>query len=105
MDRLKAENACLQNEKPEQATIADVMIEVEQYKLENDRLASELCDLKCELSRGKLDSELQLQELSAFVEVQRQATEDLQTELAETVERCKELDALCTNLHDETMKI
>ena len=99
MDRLKAENVRLQSEKPEQATIADVMMEVEEYKLENDWLASELGGLKSELLRGKLDSELQLQESSALVEAQRQATE---TELAETVERCKELDALCTNLHDET---
>ena len=76
-DRLQAENARLRSEKPEQAAIAEVMAEVEGYKLENDRLANELCALQSKLSKGRHGSELQLQESSVYVEAQRQATEDL----------------------------
>ena len=56
-DRLQAENARLRSEKPEQAAIAEVMAEVEGYKLENDRLANELHTLQSELSKGRHDSD------------------------------------------------
>ena len=87
------------------AAIAEIMAEVEGYKLENDRLANELRALQSELSKGRHDSELQLQESLVYMEVQRQATEDLQMELAETVERYNKLDTMCADLHDETLKI
>ena len=50
-DRVKAENARLRGEKPEQAAIADALAEIDEYRQENSRLADQLRALQERLDR------------------------------------------------------
>ena len=49
--------------------------------------------------------ELPAEELEILLETQRQANEDLQAELNDTNERCRELDKACYDLHTELQKL
>ena len=75
-------------------------------RAENERLTEELLALHERTNPAREDTlELPAKESEVLFETQRQANEDLQAELNDTNERCRELDKVCDDLHTELRKL
>ena len=76
-------------------------------RAENERLTEELRALQLERTNPSRADMLELpaEESEILLETQRQANEDLQAELNDTNERCRELDTVRYDLHTELQKL
>ena len=77
--------------------------QIEALREENSRLMDEIRGQPLRTSTG--GGSLALEESKTALEAHRQATEDLQVELAESQERNKELDEMCSELHERVQQV
>ena len=77
--------------------------QIEALREENARLMDEIGGEPLRTSAGA--GSLALEESKVVLEAHRQATEDLQAELAESLERNRELDRACSELHEQMQQV
>ena len=77
--------------------------QIEALREENARLMDEIGGEPFRTSAGA--GSLALEESKVVLEAHRQATEDLQAELAESLERNRELDRTCSELHEQMQRV
>ena len=79
--------------------------QIEALREQNARLMDEIrAGQSLRISTGETGSHT-LGESETVLEAHRQATGDLQVELAESLERNQELDRLCSELHERVQRV
>ena len=79
--------------------------QTEALREENSRLMDKIRGQPLRTSIGASSLALEEPEAKTALEAHRQATEDLQAELAESQERNKELDEMCSKLHERVQRV